>query len=89
MLRFEVTVGGPGEGRLRYWINADFNDPPSGELVVDNAAWGAPAAVALGLQSVGPFFRVEKADQVIVFDQLELPEGSIFWDNFELRHTVK
>lgn len=88
MLRFEVTVGGPGEGRVRYWINTGFEDPPTGELVVDNAAWGVPAVVALGLQSPGPYFRTEHAAESIVFDQIEVPEGPIFWDNFESWHTL-
>lgn len=87
-LRFEIVTGGPGTGRLRYWINGNYDAIPSGELLLDNAAWGAPASVALGIQSAGSAFYADHASQLVIFDQIEVSEASIFWDNFESWHTA-
>lgn len=87
-LRFEIVMGGLGTGRLRYWVNDTYDVAPTGELLLDNAAWGAPASVALGLQSAASYFYMKHPSQPLIFDQIEVKEASIFWDNFESWHTA-
>src|SRR5690606_37549138 len=49
LLRFEVATGA-GDGHVRWWLNSDFTDPPTGSIEnIDNAAWQGVETVALGL----------------------------------------
>jgi len=88
-LRFEINTGSGTAGSLRYWINADFTDAPTGIIDnngvgLDNAAWGGVIAAELGMSSGSNGFRTNSGGGAIVFDQIQTSDDVLFWQNFEL-----
>jgi len=89
VLRFQINVGAGTAGSVRYWINADFTDPPTGVddnhgIGLDNAASGGVIAAELGLSSATPVFRTNNSGAAVVFDQIQTSDDVLFWQNFEL-----
>jgi hypothetical protein len=76
----EAIVG--ASGIVRYWINAGFDDPPTGSLAVDNAPWQAIAGIALGEFSSTAPFNTRQGDRDIVFTDIRVDEY-LFWDHFD------
>ncbi len=88
-LRFEINTGSGTSGSVRYWINADFADTPTGIVDnngagLDNAAWGGVIAAELGLSSASNGYRNNSGGGAIVFDQIQTSDDVLFWQNFEL-----
>ena len=49
LVRVELNMGAGAGGFVRWWINGEFTDPPTGEADdLDNVAWGGVSSVALG-----------------------------------------
>jgi hypothetical protein len=88
VLGFEIDVGAGTAGSVQYWINADFSEPPTGVIDnagagLDNAAWGGIIAAELGMSSPTTQFLANNTGGVVVFDQIQTTDDTIFWQNFE------
>lgn len=81
LLRFEVATGA-GDGHVRWWLNSDFTDPPTGSIEnLDNAAWQGVDTVALGLfETTG---AVAANGATLKFQDIESPDDTLFWGNFD------
>jgi hypothetical protein len=78
LVRFELKVGTGAAGYVRWWINADFSDPPTGSVEdLDNADWNGVETVALG--SFDSY--LQHAAQLRIFD-IESADDTIFWNGF-------
>ena len=91
VLRFQINVGAGTAGSVRYWINADFTDPPTGVddnhgIGLDNAASGGVIAAELGLSSATPVFRTNNSGAAVVFDQIQTSDD-VSGPNFLPRHS--
>jgi hypothetical protein len=86
-VRVEINTGAGAAGNVRYWINAAFDDPPTGVLDsdgagLDNAAWGGVIAAAIGVSSTTSNFRAACGGSVTI-DQIESSDDQLFWDDNE------
>jgi hypothetical protein len=80
LFRFELTTG--AAGKLRWWRNADFSDPPTGESpVLDNAAWTGVEHVALGV--FAPYDLIQSVGGTIRFSDIDSPYDTLFWSDFD------
>lgn len=87
MVRVEISVGSGTAGRVRYWIDADYSDPPTGVLDdsgagLDNAAWGGVIAAAVGMSSTTSEFRAT-CGGTLTIDRIGSSDDLLFGDNFE------
>jgi len=83
-IRVELTRDATAQGRVRYWIDHPYSDPPTGELAsLEQTNWGAIDSVALGLGDSSAMFRVAYAGLPVLFDQFETDDNFIFWDGFQ------
>jgi hypothetical protein len=81
LLRFEVATGA-GDGHVRWWLNSDFTDPPTGSIEnIDNAAWQGVETVALGLFE--PTGVVAANGATLKIQDIESPDDTLFWGNFD------
>jgi hypothetical protein len=90
VVRIELTHGsGASSGLLRYWINANYTDPPTGVMEsspgagLDNSGWGAIHTVGLGLGGMSMRFRSDFPNVPVIFDQIESDDEFLFYDGFE------
>jgi hypothetical protein len=82
LFRFELTSAAGAAGRLRWWRNADFSDPPTGESeALDNAAWAGVQHVALGAFS--PYYLVADVGGTVTFSDVDSPYDTLFWSDFD------
>jgi hypothetical protein len=79
----EWRSGGVGTGQLRWWIDADFDQTPTGSLPLDNVPWGALERVVLGLASPTPGFMAGQAGRTVRFGRIEVLEDQLAWYDFE------
>lgn len=75
--------GPAGSGRLRWWIDTDFDQAPTGMLAVDNLAWGVLERVVLGLSSPSSAFMSVQAGRTVRFDRIEVLDDQLAWQDFE------
>jgi hypothetical protein len=77
-------ISGPAaSGHLRWWIDTDFDQAPTGVLAVDNLAWGALERVVLGLSSPSTSFVANQGARTVRFDRIEVLEDQLAWQDFE------
>lgn len=82
LFRFELATGAGGEGHLRWWRNAGFDAPPTGEApALDNAAWVGVQHVALG--AFRPYYLVANVGGTLTFSDIESPYDTLFWSDFD------
>jgi len=87
MVRVEINVGAGASGIVRYWIDADYIDSPTGILDdggagLDNEAWSGVIAAAVGLSSTTSDFRANCGGTFVV-DHLGSSDDVLFWDKFD------
>lgn len=82
LFRFELDVGSGAAGSLKWWINAEFTDPPTGSAEnLDNAEWRGVQTVALG--AFQPQGRVALNGTTLRFHQIESTDDTLFWNGFD------
>jgi len=87
MVRVEINVGAGTAGNVRYWIDADYADPPTGILEdagagLDNAAWSGVIAAAIGMSSTTSAFRANCGGTFSI-NHITSSDDLLFGDNFE------
>lgn len=87
MLRVEINVGTGTTGNVRYWIDADYSNPPTGILNdggagLDNAAWSGVIAAAIGMSSTTSAFRTN-CGGTFTIDHITSSDDLLAWDDFE------
>jgi hypothetical protein len=87
MVRVEIDVGAGTAGRVRYWIDADYSEQPTGVLDddgngLDNAAWSGVIGAAIGMSSTTSEFRA-MCGGTFTIDQIGSSDDLLFGDNFE------
>jgi hypothetical protein len=82
LLRFEVDSGAGAAGQVKWWINADFTDPPTGTFDnLDNAQWGGVRHVALG--AAQPYGLAATNGATLRFSEVDSPYDTLFWSGFD------
>lgn len=82
LVRLELTVGAGAAGELRWWINAGYDEKPSGTLGdLDNAPWQGVQVVALG--AFEPSARIALRGATLTFRDIESFDDTLFWSGFE------
>lgn len=82
VLRFELHSGAGDDGDFRWWINADYEDPPTGIYGhLDNGAWVGVQDVALG--AFGPAGAIAANGTTLRFSDVESRYDSLFWSTFD------
>jgi len=87
MVRVEINVGAGTAGNVRYWIDADYTDPPTGILDdagagLDNAAWSGVIAAAIGMSSTTSGFRAN-CGGTLAINHITSSDDLLFWQTFE------
>jgi len=87
MVRVEINVGAGTAGNVRYWIDADYADPPTGILDdagagLDNAAWTGVIAAAIGMSSTTSGFRAN-CGGTLAINHITSSDDLLFWHTFE------
>lgn len=82
LVRLELTVGAGAAGELRWWINAGYDEEPTGTLGnLDNAPWRGVQAVALG--AFEPSGSIASNGTTLAFRDIESFDDTLFWSGFE------
>jgi hypothetical protein len=87
MVRVEIDVGAGAAGRVRYWIDSDYSEQPTGVLDddgngLDNAAWSGVIGAAIGMSSTTSELRAT-CGGTFTIDQIGSSDDVLFGDNFE------
>lgn len=82
LLRLELTVGAGVAGQLRWWVNAGYDEEPTGTLDnLDNAPWQGVQVVALG--AFEPSGSIALNGSTLAFRDIESFDDTLFWSGFE------
>ncbi len=82
LLRFELDTGDGTAGQLKWWVNADFTDPPTGTFDnLDNVAWQGVQYVALG--AFQPTYQSATSGTTLQFSGIDSPYDILFWSDLD------